>query len=54
MIMPDFITLDCATNGTGFIKDYSYNELLTLDAGSWFNTKFAGEKIAPEDPTSFF
>ncbi len=44
VVIHDF-TLERTTNGTGFVKDYSYSELLALDAGSWFNVKFAGEKI---------
>ena len=37
--------LDDHTNGSGFIWDYSLNELRKLDAGSWFDEKFAGQKI---------
>ncbi|MFD1039210.1 glycerophosphodiester phosphodiesterase [Virgibacillus byunsanensis] len=33
------------TNGTGYIKDYTYDQLKQLDAGSWFNSKFAGTTI---------
>lgn len=38
-------TLDRTTNGHGNVYDYPYAYLKTLDAGSWFNPKFAGEKI---------
>ncbi len=38
-------TLDRTTNGTGKVSDYPYSYLQTLDAGSWFNAKFSGEKI---------
>lgn len=38
-------TLDRTTNGKGKISKQSYNKLLALDAGSWFDTKFKGEKI---------
>jgi len=33
------------TNGTGFVKDFTYDELNKLDAGSWFNKKYDSEKI---------
>lgn len=33
------------TNGRGRIADYSLAELKKLDAGSWFDKKFHGEKI---------
>lgn len=38
-------TLDRTTNGTGFIKDMTYEELHELDAGSKFDPKFGSEKI---------
>lgn len=38
-------TLERTTNGHGKVCDYTYAELATLDAGSWFNPAFAGEKI---------
>jgi len=38
-------TLDRTTNGTGLVCDYPYDYLKTLDAGSWFNLAFLGEKI---------
>ncbi|MHB8138764.1 MAG: glycerophosphodiester phosphodiesterase [Smithellaceae bacterium] len=33
------------TNARGSIADYPYAELQKLDAGSWFDRKFKGEKI---------
>ncbi len=33
------------TNGTGYIKDFTYQQLLQLDAGSWFSNKFSGTFI---------
>jgi len=33
------------TNGSGFIKQNSYEDLKGLDAGSWFDARFAGEPI---------
>src|SRR3990167_4199284 len=38
-------TLDRTTNGRGNVSDYPYSYLKTLDAGSWFDPRFAGEKI---------
>lgn len=33
------------TNGTGFIKDYTFEQIKQFDAGSWFSTAFAGSAI---------
>lgn len=38
-------TVDRTTNGTGYIKDLTLKEIKELDAGSWFDKKFEGEKI---------
>lgn len=38
-------TLDDHTNGSGNIGDYTLSQLRDLDAGSWFDSTFAGEKI---------
>lgn len=38
-------TLERTTNGIGRVNEHTLAELKTLDAGSKFNTKFAGEKI---------
>lgn len=38
-------TVDRTTNGKGFVKDFAYDELLRLDAGSWFSSDFKEEKI---------
>lgn len=38
-------TLERTTNGYGYVYEHTLRELLTLDAGSWFSTAFAGEKI---------
>lgn len=38
-------TVDRTTNGKGFIKDFTFEELRKLDAGSWFGKEFKGEKI---------
>lgn len=44
VVIHDF-TLKRTTGIDGFVKDYYYEELKQLDAGSWFDEKFAGEKI---------
>ncbi|MEW6227216.1 MAG: glycerophosphodiester phosphodiesterase [Bacillota bacterium] len=36
---------DRTTSGKGWVKDMTLAELKKLDAGSWFNPKFAGERI---------
>lgn len=33
------------TDATGYIKDYTFNQLKQLDAGSWFSNEFLGEQI---------
>ncbi len=38
-------SLDRTTNGTGDILNFSCDELKKLDAGSWFDSRFKGEKI---------
>lgn len=38
-------TLDRTTNGTGRVQDKDLDELKTYDAGSWFDSKFASERI---------
>lgn len=40
-------TVDRTTNGTGVVRDMDLDEIQKLDAGSWHNPRFAGEK-APE------
>ena len=37
--------LDRTSSGTGLLRDKTLAELANLDAGSWFNRQFAGEKI---------
>jgi len=34
------------TNGHGQVIDWSYSSLKELDAGSWFDSQFSGEKIS--------
>ncbi|WP_158553335.1 glycerophosphodiester phosphodiesterase [Peribacillus saganii] len=38
-------TVDRTTNGKGEIRDYTYEELFLLDAGSWFHPNFSNEYI---------
>jgi glycerophosphoryl diester phosphodiesterase len=38
-------TLARTTNGKGAVADYTLAELKQLDAGSWFDPKFAGQRI---------
>lgn len=38
-------SLDRTTNGSGLVADLSLSELKALDAGSWFDPRFAGERI---------
>ena len=42
-------TLDRTTNGKGLLKNYTTKELKKLDAGSKFNSEFAGEKLPTLD-----
>ncbi len=37
--------VDRTTNGQGLVKDYTYEELTRLDAGSWYGPEFRGERI---------
>lgn len=37
--------IDNKSNGTGKIKEYTYQELLKLDFGSWFNKEYCEEHI---------
>lgn len=38
-------TLERTSNGTGFIKDHTYDELMELDIGAWKSSEFAGERM---------
>ncbi|PWW20522.1 glycerophosphoryl diester phosphodiesterase [Cytobacillus oceanisediminis] len=42
-------TVDRTTNGSGYIKDMSYAEIVQLDAGGWFAAANAGETIPELD-----
>jgi glycerophosphoryl diester phosphodiesterase len=38
-------TLDRTTTGKGPVKDRSFEEVRRLDAGSWFDGRFSGERV---------
>ena len=38
-------TLERTTDGAGLVADISLEQLRTLDAGSWFDPAFAGERV---------
>ena len=38
-------SVDRTTNGTGKVSALTLDEIRRLDAGSWFDSKFAGEKV---------
>lgn len=42
-------TVDRTTNGTGKVSDLTLAQIRELDAGSWFDEKFAGEKVPTVD-----
>lgn len=45
LILMHDTTVDRTTNGTGAIKDLTFEEIRQLDAGSWFDETFAGMKV---------
>jgi glycerophosphoryl diester phosphodiesterase len=38
-------TLDRTTNGHGIVREHAWQDLKALDAGSWFEPGFAGERL---------
>ncbi|WP_088052765.1 glycerophosphodiester phosphodiesterase [Virgibacillus dakarensis] len=45
LILMHDTTVDRTTDGTGAIKDLTFEEIRRLDAGSWFDQSFAGETV---------
>jgi glycerophosphoryl diester phosphodiesterase len=45
MVFHDHDTIERTTNGTGKLSELSFEYLRSLDAGSWFDPHFQGEKI---------
>jgi len=48
VLIHDF-TLGRTTNGEGLVKNHTLQELRELDAGSWLDDRFAGERIPTLD-----
>lgn len=42
-------TVDRTTDGTGYVKDLTFEQIRELDAGSWKGEQFTGEKIPTFD-----
>ena len=38
-------TIDRTSNGTGYVRDYTLQQLRAYDYGSWFSEEFVGENI---------
>jgi len=45
LVMCHDAAVDRTTNGTGNVADHTYEELRSLDAGSWFDARYAGERV---------
>jgi len=45
VVMHDF-TLERTSTGKGLVKNYTYEELLQFDFGSWFSEEFKNERIS--------
>lgn len=48
VLIHDF-TLGRTTNGKGLVKDHTLEQLRELDAGSWLDERFTGERIPTLD-----
>lgn len=42
-------TVDRTTDGTGYVRDLTFEQIRSLDAGSWKGEQFTGEKIPTFD-----
>ncbi|SDB91837.1 glycerophosphoryl diester phosphodiesterase [Pelagirhabdus alkalitolerans] len=42
-------TVDRVTQSTGYIKDFTYNELKTLDIGSWYDPEYTDQRLLTLD-----
>jgi glycerophosphoryl diester phosphodiesterase len=38
-------TVDRTTDGTGLVRDFTLEQLRTLDAGSWYSAEFVGTRV---------
>src|SRR5258706_10806141 len=47
-------TVDARTNGTGAVKDMTFEQIRTLDAGIKFGAEFAGTKVPTFDEVLAF
>lgn len=41
--------LDRTTSGSGLVRDWTHSEIARLDAGSWFDVRFADERVLTLD-----
>jgi glycerophosphoryl diester phosphodiesterase len=48
------VTVDRTTNGSGHVADLTVAQIQELDAGSWFDPEFAGERVPTLDQTLAF
>jgi glycerophosphoryl diester phosphodiesterase len=39
------LTVDRTTNGHGNVRNFTFEQIRQLDAGSWFDPKYAGERV---------
>lgn len=39
--------IERTTDGIGYVKDFTFEQLRLFDAGAWFSASFAGESIPP-------
>lgn len=39
--------IERTTDGIGFVKDFTFEQLKLFDAGAWFSASFSGESIPP-------